>query len=108
MGGKEEQKVGHGRNVLPYLKVEKDTDFQGPFHGNDGNIPCQPNFSWIFRMVMLKHLHLHLEEAGFKYLEDQNGKFEDGYFPVTGSFIYEKGFSSNGLSDYKASEIVKI
>ena len=34
------------------------------------------------------------KDAGYKYIEDQNGKFEDGYFPVTGSFIYETRVSA--------------
>lgn len=80
--------------VLPYFKkLESDTDFEGPYHGNDGNIPV----SRIFPQIWNGHAKASaaaFEDAGYKYLEDQNGKFEDGYFPVTGSFIYERRVSA--------------
>ena len=34
------------------------------------------------------------EEAGFNFLPDQNGKFEDGYFPATMSNAYERRVSA--------------
>ncbi len=99
-------------DVLPYFKkVEKDSDFQGPFHGNDGNIPV----SRIFPDIWNGHAKASasaFEEAGFKYLEDQNGKFEDGYFPVTGSFIYERrvsaamGYLTQGIRNRKNLKIM--
>jgi 5-(hydroxymethyl)furfural/furfural oxidase len=68
--------------VLPYFrKVERDLDFDGPLHGKDGRIPV--------RRIMPKDWPGHplaiakaLEASGFKYLPDQNGKFEDGYYPI--------------------------
>ena len=80
--------------VLPYFKkVERDTDFDGPLHGNSGNIPV----SRISPDIWNGHAKASAEafkDAGCKYIEDQNGKFEDGYFPVTGSFIYETRVSA--------------
>ena len=80
--------------VLPYFKkVERDNDFQGPLHGTSGNIPVSRIFPDIWN-GHAKASAAAFEEEGFKYLEDQNGKFEDGYFPVTGSFIYERRVSA--------------
>ncbi len=69
--------------VLPFFrKVERDLDFEGPLHGNDGRIPI--------RRIPREHWCLHarataeaFEQAGSRFLDDQNGVFEDGYFPVT-------------------------
>jgi 5-(hydroxymethyl)furfural/furfural oxidase len=80
--------------VLPYFKkVERDTDFHDSLHGNSGNIPV----SRIFPEIWNGHAKASAQafkDAGYKYIEDQNGKFEDGYFPVTGSFIYETRVSA--------------
>lgn len=68
--------------VLPYFrKVERDLDFDGPLHGKDGRIPVRRIFpeSWPGHP---KALARALEEAGYRYLPDQNGVFEDGYFPI--------------------------
>jgi 5-(hydroxymethyl)furfural/furfural oxidase len=77
---------GWGWNdVLPYFrKVERDLDFDGPFHGKDGRIPVRriPQAHWT------RHSQAVAEAcrlAGFAFLPDQNGEFVDGYFPVTHS-----------------------
>ena len=68
--------------VLPYFKkVERDLDFDGPLHGKEGRIPVRrvPPSDWN------KHATAAAEAfkgAGFKFLPDQNGVFEDGYFPM--------------------------
>lgn len=69
-------------DVLPYFrKIERDLDFDGPLHGRDGRIPV--------RRVMPGHWPGHataigegLKALGYRYLPDQNGAFEDGYFPI--------------------------
>ena len=69
--------------VLPYFrKVERDLDFDNEWHGQDGRIPVRrvPEAEWP------AHSRAAMEafrQAGFKRLEDQNGFFEDGYFPIT-------------------------
>src|SRR6185312_14580827 len=71
------------KDVLPYFrKLERDLDFQGPLHGNDGRIPIRriPREHWCGHAQAAAAA---FEQAGFKYLPDQNGVFEDGYFPVT-------------------------
>ena len=69
-------------DVLPFFrKLETDADFDGPLHGKDGPIrlqryspSCWPGFT---RGVITA-----IEDAGWSDLEDQNARFEDGYFPV--------------------------
>jgi 5-(hydroxymethyl)furfural/furfural oxidase len=73
------------KDVLPYFrKVERDLDFDGPYHGKDGRIPVRriPREHWT------GHSHAVAEackQAGFDFLPDQNGEFTDGYFPITHS-----------------------
>jgi 5-(hydroxymethyl)furfural/furfural oxidase len=73
----------HWDAVLPYFrKVERDLDFDGPFHGRDGRIPVTriPESNWP------PHTKAAAEAfrlAGYKFLPDQNGAFTEGYFPVT-------------------------
>ncbi len=69
-------------DVLPYFrKIERDLDFDGPLHGQEGRIPV--------RRVMPAQWPGHataigegLKALGYRYLPDQNGAFEDGYFPI--------------------------
>jgi 5-(hydroxymethyl)furfural/furfural oxidase len=80
--------------VLPYFKkVEHDLDFDGPFHGKDGRIKV--------RRIKPEHWNNHAKAAaksfsaaGFKALDDQNGFFEDGYFPITISNAEEQRVSA--------------
>ena len=74
-------------NVLPYFrKVENDQDFDGPYHGKDGHIPVRriwhdqwPDYT--------KQAAKAFEGLGRKYIPDQNGEFEDGWFPMTFSNV---------------------
>jgi 5-(hydroxymethyl)furfural/furfural oxidase len=72
------------KDVLPYFrKVERDLDFDGPFHGK-GRIPVRriPQAHWT------RHAQAVAEAcklAGYPFLPDQNGEFVEGYFPVTHS-----------------------
>jgi 5-(hydroxymethyl)furfural/furfural oxidase len=80
--------------VLPYFKkVEHDLDFDGPFHGKEGRIKV--------RRIPPQHWNNHAKAAakafaaaGFKPLEDQNGFFEDGFFPITISNADEQRVSA--------------
>jgi 5-(hydroxymethyl)furfural/furfural oxidase len=73
------------KDVLPYFrKVERDLDFDGPFHGKEGRIPVRriPQAHWT------RHAQAVAEAcklAGYPFLPDQNGEFVEGYFPVTHS-----------------------
>jgi 5-(hydroxymethyl)furfural/furfural oxidase len=81
-------------NVLPFFKkVERDMDFDGPWHGNEGRIPVRR----IFPDLWPEHAKAAAETfraAGHKFLIDQNAEFEDGYFPITISNVYERRVSA--------------
>jgi 5-(hydroxymethyl)furfural/furfural oxidase len=82
------------KDVLPYFKkVERDLDFDGPWHGRDGRIPV--------RRIPQPHWTRHAQAAGeacklagYSFLPDQNGEFVDGYFPVTHSNQAEQRVSA--------------
>jgi len=81
-------------DVLPYFKkVERDLDFDGPFHGRDGRIPVRriPQEHWT------RHSQAVVEAcklAGYAFVPDQNGEFVDGYFPATHSNEAEQRVSA--------------
>lgn len=81
------------QDVLPYFKkLERDQDFDGPLHGHDGPIPVQRVFpeNWPgFGKAVAKAY----EDLGYKNIQDQNGVFEDGYFPTAASNLYDRRFS---------------
>jgi 5-(hydroxymethyl)furfural/furfural oxidase len=82
------------KDVLPFFrKVERDLDFDGPFHGKEGRIPVRriPREHWT------RHSQAVAEAcrlAGLAFLPDQNGEFVDGYFPVTHSNQAEQRVSA--------------
>jgi len=87
--------AGWGWNdVLPYFKkVERDLDFDGPYHGKQGRIAVRriPKEHWT------KHAQAVADAcklAGFSFLPDQNGEFVEGYFPVTHSNEAEQRVSA--------------
>lgn len=81
-------------SVLPYFKkLERDMDFDGPLHGKEGRIPI----TRIFPDLWSEHARAigrALGSLGYKYLLDQNGVFEDGYFPLPIANIYETRVSA--------------
>jgi 5-(hydroxymethyl)furfural/furfural oxidase len=81
--------------VLPYFKkVERDMDFDGPFHGKEGRIPVRRIFPTMWN-GHAKAVAKAFENAGFPYIEDQNGEFKpDGYFPITISNVYDRRVSA--------------
>jgi len=80
--------------VLPFFKkVERDMDFDGPWHGKDGRIPV--------RRIWPDHWCGHAQAvaesfkaAGYDYIDDQNGEYRDGYFPITISNLYDRRVSA--------------
>ena len=87
--------AGWGWNdVLPYFrKVERDLDFDGPFHGKEGRIPVRriPQSHWTrYAQAVAEACKL----AGYPFLPDQNGEFVEGYFPVTHSNAEEQRVSA--------------
>ena len=81
-------------DVLPYFKkVERDLDFDGPFHGKDGRIPVRriPQAHWTGHSQAVAEA---CKLAGYAFLPDQNGEFVEGYFPVTHSNESEQRVSA--------------
>jgi 5-(hydroxymethyl)furfural/furfural oxidase len=92
-----EQRGAQGWNwnaVLPYFKkVERDMDFDGPWHGKEGRIPVRrimPDM-WCGHA---KAAAQAFKDSGFDYIEDQNGEYRDGYFPITISNLYDRRVSA--------------
>jgi len=81
-------------SVLPFFrKVERDLDYDGPFHGNAGRIPVtrvMPD-QWCGHA---KAAAQAFADSGYEYLPDQNGEFREGYFPITMSNAYDRRVSS--------------
>jgi 5-(hydroxymethyl)furfural/furfural oxidase len=69
--------------VLPYFKkLETDIDFDGELHGKEGPIIIRrvKEAEWsAFSFAVAEAL----ENAGLQRLDDQNGDFVDGWFPVS-------------------------
>ncbi|WP_431282526.1 GMC family oxidoreductase [Humitalea sp. 24SJ18S-53] len=82
------------QGVLPYFrKLERDMDFDGPLHGGDGPIPIrriQPDVWPAFTRAAAQAF----KDDGATSLQDQNGQFEDGYFPLAISNIYDRRVSA--------------
>ena len=81
-------------DCLPYFKkIERDLDIDDEWHGQEGHIPVRriPESQWTGHA---KALAKAFDRAGYKYLPDQNGFFEDGYFPITISNAEEKRVSA--------------
>jgi 5-(hydroxymethyl)furfural/furfural oxidase len=80
--------------VLPYFKkLERDIDFDGPLHGADGRIPVRRVFpdNWSdYAKAVAEAFKL----AGYCYVPDQNGEFQDGYYPLTMSNLYDRRVSA--------------
>ena len=83
------------QDVLPYFKkVERDMDFDGPFHGKEGRIPVR-RISPAMWNGHAKAVAKAFEAAGFPFVEDQNGEFvPDSYFPITISNLYDRRVSA--------------
>lgn len=80
--------------VLPYFKkLERDVDFDGPLHGKEGRIPITRIFPDLWS-GHAKAIGETFADMGYKYLPDQNGEFEDGYFPLPIANIYETRVSA--------------
>lgn len=80
--------------VLPFFKkIERDVDFDGPLHGADGRIPVSrvfPNNWSAFAHAVADGL----KTRGYHYIDDQNDNFDDGYFPLAMSNLYDRRVSA--------------
>ncbi len=69
-------------SVLPYFrKLERDLDFDGPYHGKDGPITIRryPTADWTGFVSTVAKV---LEKRGLPIVPDQNGAWQDGVMPV--------------------------
>ena len=69
-------------DVLPYFrKLERDQDFSGPLHGQDGPVPIRrilpPNWPAFAEAATTA-----FTSGGLPRRVDQNGEYEDGVFPT--------------------------
>ena len=90
-------------SVLPYFrKLERDVDIQDELHGARGNIAIRriPRDKWCLHAEAAAQT---FERFGYKYLPDQNGAFEVGYFSLTHSNINETRVST--ASGYLTHEV---
>jgi len=83
------------QDVLPFFrKLERDLDFpESEFHGDSGRIPVRR----LFEEQWTGHGHAAkqaLLDAGYEYIEDQNGAFRDGFFPLTISNAFDRRVSA--------------
>jgi 5-(hydroxymethyl)furfural/furfural oxidase len=92
-----EQRGAAGWNwnaVFPYFKkVERDMDFDGPWHGKEGRIPVRRIWPDLWN-GHAKAVADAFKTAGYEYIEDQNGEYRDGYFPITISNLYDRRVSA--------------
>ena len=80
--------------VLPYFKkIERDMDFEGPYHGREGRIPVRRIFPDLWP-EHAKAVAVAFKEAGWEYILDQNAEWKDGFFPITISNAYERRVSA--------------
>jgi 5-(hydroxymethyl)furfural/furfural oxidase len=81
--------------VLPFFRrLERDMDFDGPLHGNEGRVPIMR----VFPPQWSGHAKAAAEafaQAGYEYLPDQNGEFREGYFPLAMSSAYDRRVSAS-------------
>ncbi len=72
-------------SVLPYFrKLERDLDFDGPYHGKDGPITIRryPQSDWTGFVGTVAKV---LQQRGLPIVPDQNGKWENGIMPIPAS-----------------------
>src|SRR6266480_1789474 len=76
-----------------FKKVERDMDFDGPWHGKEGRIPVRriPPDMWCGHAKAVAEAY---KAAGYDFIEDQNGEYKDGYFPITISNLYDRRVSA--------------
>ncbi|MGH7044256.1 MAG: GMC family oxidoreductase [Acetobacteraceae bacterium] len=68
--------------VLPYFrKLERDLDFSGEYHGNDGPVAIRrfPEQDWS---PFVRSVAAAVQARGYPMLADQNGRWEDGIMRV--------------------------
>jgi len=76
------------RDCLPYLrKLERDLDFDGPYHGKDGPIPIHRTFPTDWGGLSLAFRETFAKK-GIPYFDDCHAEFGDGCFPFPKNNVY--------------------
>ena len=90
-------------DVLPYFKKqETDVDFDGPLHGKDGPITVRRVKEDRWPGLVTGFMQA-AEEEGWRNLQDKNGVFEDGYFPI--AVANEDGRRKSTATGYLTPEV---
>ena len=90
-------------DVLPYFrKQETDVDFDGPLHGKDGPITVRRVAKERWPGLVTGFMQA-AEEEGWRNLQDKNGVFEDGYFPI--AVANEEGRRKSTATGYLTAEV---
>lgn len=81
-------------DVLPYYcRQERDMDFTGPMHGQTGPIPVRRILPDVWP-GFTKAVAAAFEASGYDFMLDQNTQFDDGYFPIAISNLYDRRVST--------------
>ena len=76
------------RDCLPFLrKLERDLDFDGPYHGKDGPIPIHRTFPDDWGGLSLAFRD-SFAQKGIPYFDDCHAEFGDGCFPFPKNNVY--------------------
>lgn len=90
-------------NVLPYFKkLETDVDFDGPLHGKDGPMTIRRLAKERWPGLTAGFMEA-AEEEGWHNLYDENGAFEDGYFPF--AVANEDGRRKSAATGYLTADV---
>ena len=76
------------QDCLPFLrKLERDLDFDGPYHGKDGPIPIHRTFpsDWGGLSIAFRDT---FAKKGIPYFDDCHAEFGDGCFPFPKNNVY--------------------
>jgi 5-(hydroxymethyl)furfural/furfural oxidase len=76
------------RECLPFLrKLERDLDFDGPYHGKEGPIPIHRTFPGDWGGLSLAFRDTFAKK-GIPYFDDCHAEFGDGCFPFPKNNVY--------------------
>ncbi len=82
------------KEVLPYFKrLERDMDFDGPYHGKAGPIPIHRTFPQDWGGFALAFRD-GLAKQGIPYYDDCHAEFTDGCYPFTKNNVYNHRVSA--------------
>jgi len=83
------------RDVLPYFRrLERDLDFPGSqLHGDTGPLPIRRIWPLVWPGFS-KAAAESFKAQGLPFVEDHNGDFRDGYFPLAISNLYDRRVST--------------